>query len=64
MGVPVNEEQIARRMGPDVRDGRVERERHPRPVGRERELRRRPNVEQALVDRVVELWGCSHGASA
>ena len=64
VGVAVDEKEVARWVRADVRDRGVERERHLRPVGRERELRRRPNVEQALVDRAVELWGCSHGASA
>ena len=62
VGVPVDEIQVARWMRPDVRDGRMQRERDPRPVRRERELRRRPNVEQALVDRAVGPARLVHSA--
>jgi hypothetical protein len=42
----------------------MHRERDPRSVSAERDLPWCPNVEQALVDRAVELLGRSHGAPA
>src|SRR5512132_3208982 len=60
VGVPVDEIQVARRVRANVCDGRVQRERDHRSVGRERELSWGPDIEQALVDRAVELACLTH----
>jgi len=51
-------------MRPDIRDGRVKRERNLRLIRSERELYGRPNVEQPFVGRVVGISGRAHGGRA
>ena len=64
IGSEVDEVEIARWMRPDIRDGRVKRERDLRLVRSERELHGRPNVEQPFVGRVVGVSGRAHGGRA